>query len=233
MNIPFYLQSKLQNFSINSVNEVKQFGYCAVFAWLRDKYPNTSYNTLYDLYCLNYDLPLNSLGKSNLDSIKQSYLNSLPCYIPLIKDTIDRYLNLALEISLEARAIDEIPIGALIVKDDKIIATGYNTTRSTNNSIKHAEVVAINKAQEELDSLYLYNCDLYVTIEPCLMCSGVIINSRVKRVIFGAIEPKTGAVTSQYQVFNNKNVNHHTQVIGPLDNKKYSRALSEFLKAKR
>jgi tRNA(adenine34) deaminase len=232
-NIPFYLQEKLKDFTIESLSDLMQYDYLKVFAWLRDIYPSSSYKVLYDLYCIVSNLPLNSLDIAREKHLRQLYKKILPCYAPLKTTSIKRYLDLAYEQSELAGKQNEIPVGVVIVKDEKVIGCGYNFSKTTNLPGMHAEICAITNASRYLNSAYLSGCDLYVTIEPCLMCSGAIINSRIKRVIFGALESKTGAVVSQYQVFDNKAVNHHTQVYGPIDSVKYSKALRNFLQSKR
>ncbi len=231
--LPIYLQKKLESFAITSIADLIKHDYLQVFAWIRDKYPSTSYKALYDLYCIAFDLPLNSLDATTQKQIKQSYSQILPCYAPLQATTIEKYLNLANEQAKLAYDQNEIPIGVVIVKDDQVIAAGHNLSKTSNLVCMHAEIRALTAASERLNSLYLLDCDLYVTIEPCLMCSGAIINSRIKRVIFGAIETKTGAVISQYRIFDNKSTNHQTETCGPIDTPKYSQLLQQFLKSKR
>jgi|GEM_PF-322172 len=231
--IPIYLQEKLKSFAINSVTDLIEHDYLQVFAWIRDKYPSSGYKILYDLHCIISNLPLNSLDAITEKQIRQLYKQVLPCYAPLDAITIKKYLDLAHDQAKLAYECNEIPVGVVIVKDDRVIATGHNLSKATSLSGMHAEIKALTNACAYLKSTYLTGCDLYVTIEPCLMCSGAIINSRIKRVIFGALEAKTGAVISQYQVFKNKNVNHQTQTCGPIDTTKYSQLLRQFLKSRR
>ncbi|HLX55295.1 MAG TPA: nucleoside deaminase [Aquella sp.] len=232
-NLPIYLQEKLKSFAINSVADLMEHDYLQVFAWIRDKYPSSGYKILYDLYCIISNFPLNSLDSTTEKQLRQSYKEILPCYAPLDIKTIKKYLDLAHDQAKLAYESNEIPIGVVVVKNNKVIATGHNLSKTANLSWMHAEIRALANASAYLKSPYLTDCDLYVTIEPCLMCSGAIINSRIKRVIFGATEKKTGAVISQYQVFKNKSVNHQTQTSGPVDTAKYSKLLSQFLKSKR
>lgn len=231
--IPLYLQEKLKAFTIDSVANLLGHNYLQVFAWIRDKYPSSSYKILYDLYCIVSDLPLNSLDAAQKKQIKQLYTQVLPCYAPLDERVIKKYLDLAYEQAKLASSSNEIPVGAVIVRDNQVIGSGYNLGMGTNLPCMHAEINALTNAAKYLDNIYLAGCDLYVTIEPCLMCSGAIINSRIKRVIFGALQEKTGAVISQYKVFDNKRVNHHTQACGPIDTTKYSNLLKQFLKSRR
>jgi tRNA(adenine34) deaminase len=231
--IPFYLQQKLSIFTINSIADLKQHNYLQVFAWLKDKFPSVSFRALYNLYCIVNNRALDDLTKLEQQVIMDKYKMLMPCYIPLSPEIINQHLGHAINAAKTALTNNEIPIGAVIFKDNQIIATGYNQTLNAKSNIMHAEIVAIREAQAKLGTMYLDECDLYVTIEPCLMCSGAIIGSRIKRVVFGALEPKTGACVSQYKVFNNKAVNHKTEMIGPIDNKKYAVQLQQFLKNKR
>ena len=103
------------------------------------------------------------------------------------------FMEMALVEARKAEAIGEVPIGAVIVKDGEIIASGYNKRETLKNPLAHAEMIAINKASEVLDSWRLLDCTLYVTIEPCSMCAGAIVNSRIERVVIGAMDSKMGA----------------------------------------
>lgn len=119
----------------------------------------------------------------------------------------EKFMKLAIKEAQKARDKDEVPIGAVIVKNDKVIARGHNLRESKKNSLKHAEIVAIDKACKKVDNFRLEGCELYVTVEPCLMCSGAIVQSRIKKVYFGACDQKYGAVTSVASAFEIKS-NH-------------------------
>ena len=108
----------------------------------------------------------------------------------------EKFMKKALERAKKAALKGEVPIGCVIVKDGRIIASGYNKREEKKNSLLHAEMVAINSACKKLDAWRLCDCTLYVTLEPCPMCAGAIINSRIKRVVFGASDPKAGAFGS-------------------------------------
>ncbi|MFN8769443.1 MAG: nucleoside deaminase [Neisseriaceae bacterium] len=230
---PHYLQKKLELLGIDNINGIKEIGYLKIYKWLCDIYQGISHNVLWDLYCLTYNLPLNSLNSAQKDLIYKKYKNILPTYQPLKDSVIEGFLNKAMEQAIVAREFNEVPVGAIIVKDDNIISSTFNHTKTNCDITAHAEIMAIHGAQKKLNNFRLEDCDLYVTIEPCLMCAGSIINSRIRRLIFGSVEPKSGAVVSQYQVFNNKMVNHHTEVIGPIDNEYYSTLLKNFFINKR
>ena len=105
-------------------------------------------------------------------------------------DQDTKYMDLAYQEALKCLDKDEVPVGAIIVKDNQVIAWGHNLRETTNLATAHAEIIAINMACDKLNSWYLDECTLYVTLEPCVMCSGAIINSRIKRVVFWAFVNK-------------------------------------------
>ena len=128
---------------------------------------------------------------------------------------------------------DEVPIGCVIVKDGEIIARAHNQRDKTNNPLGHAEVLAIKKASEIVKDWQLVNCDLYVTIEPCLMCAGAIIQSRIKRVIYGAPDSKGGAFGSSINVLNVSNINHRPEVVKGVLESECSQVIKDYFKSKR
>lgn len=229
--IPHYLATRLATIGITDNVQINQTNYLKIFAQLKCNYPSLGYQALYDLYHLANGgriYPNHALQKQLI----QQYKALPPQHDMLDSQLITIYLAQAYEQAQQAMANDEIPIGAVIVYQNEIIGRGYNQTKLQNNILAHAEIIAIQQAQQALKTHRLSDCDLYVTIEPCLMCSGAIINSRIKRVFFAASEPKTGACLSQYKVFENTTVNHNSQIIGPL-NQDYAQLLQEFLARKR
>ena len=120
----------------------------------------------------------------------------------------DSFMKEALKQAQKAYAIEEIPVGCVIVKDNKIIAKGYNKKETTNNPCGHAEIVTIQKACKKISDWRLENCEMYITLEPCMMCVGAIIQSRIKKVYIGTLDKKTGAVISKIDVNNQYIVNH-------------------------
>lgn len=111
------------------------------------------------------------------------------------------FMRMALEQAKIAGKMGEVPIGAVVVKDGEVISTGYNLREIKKNSLCHAELIAIDKACEKLGGWRLHECELYVTLEPCPMCAGAIINSRIRRVVFGAFDPKAGSCGSLINLF--------------------------------
>jgi tRNA(adenine34) deaminase len=125
-----------------------------------------------------------------------------------------RYMALALDAAESARAAGEVPVGAVLVRGDDVIATGFNHPIGAHDPSAHAEMVALRQAAHTLQNYRLPGCELYVTLEPCLMCAGAIMHARIARVVFGAHDPKTGACGSVVDAFANPQLNHHTQVAG-------------------
>lgn len=140
------------------------------------------------------------------------------------------WMQMALKEANKAGAAGDVPVGAIIVKEGTMIGKGFNLRESKKNPILHAELVAIQKAAKTLNSWRLADCDLYITLEPCLMCAGAIIQSRIKHVYIATEDPKAGACCSLYQVFSDTRLNHQpTWEIGLLKQQS-SRLLKTFFK---
>ena len=132
---------------------------------------------------------------------------------PLVAHSEDlQWMERALELAGEAARLGEIPVGAVIVDEHGIVAEAHNLKEKTQNPLAHAEILAIEKASLKLRRWRLSGCTLYVTLEPCLMCAGAIIQARVDRVVFATIDAKAGAVHSLYQTLSDARLNHSPQV---------------------
>ena len=132
-----------------------------------------------------------------------------------------------------AKLEDEVPIGCVIVKDDQIIARAHNQREVTNNPLGHAETLAIKKASEVLNDWQLVNCDLYVTIEPCIMCGGAIIQSRIRKVIYGAPDLKGGAFGSSINILDAQNINHRPEIVKGILEEECTKIIKDYFKSKR
>ena len=143
----------------------------------------------------------------------------------------EHWMSKALEEAKQALAEDEIPVGAVLVKNDQLIIADHNRTRETQNPLAHAELLILQEITKT--EKYLYDYTLYVTLEPCLMCSGAIILSKVGTLVFGAYDPKTGVVGSIYDVMNDKHFNHHPEVISGILQEECGEILKSFFRAKR
>jgi len=138
------------------------------------------------------------------------------------------FMQEAIKEAKKAYKKKEVPIGAVVVYKNKIIGRGYNLRESKNNSLLHAEIVAISKACKKIKSWRLEECDIYVTLEPCPMCAGAIIQSRIKNIFFGAYDKKSGCVNSRVQLFEPGLFNHNVNVSGGLLESECSQLLKKF-----
>ncbi len=144
------------------------------------------------------------------------------------------YMGLALEQARAAAAGGEVPVGAALVGPrGKVLAVGRNCPIEKNDPSAHAEINVIRAAALILNNYRLTGCDLYVTLEPCLMCAGSLITSRIKRLFYAAADPKTGAVKSLYQVLSDQRLNHQVEVVGGIMAEESSALLREFFRQRR
>jgi len=139
----------------------------------------------------------------------------------------------SLRLAVRAAERGEVPVGALVVKDGKVIGRGYNAPISSKDPTAHAEIQALREATKKLGNYRLEGCSLYVTLEPCAMCAGAIMHARIARLLYGASDPKTGACGSVVDLFSEKKLNHHTTVTGGILAVEAGRLLSEFFAARR
>lgn len=144
-----------------------------------------------------------------------------------------KYMLKAISLANKAAKLDEVPVGCVIVKNGKIIATGYNKKEKSKSALQHAEINAILKATKKIKDWRLDGADLYVTLEPCLMCMGAIINHRIKNVYFGANDPKGGAVESNLKIREIKGLNHYPNFKGGILADISSNMLKTYFKTKR
>ena len=128
----------------------------------------------------------------------------------------------------KALVINEVPIGCVIVKDDEIIARGYNRRNTDHSTLSHAEIIAIRKASKKLGDWRLEDCTLYVTLEPCQMCAGAIVQARIKRVVIGSMNPKAGCAGSVLNILQMKEFNHQVKVVTGVLNEECSKMLKHF-----
>ena len=145
----------------------------------------------------------------------------------------EKYMKVAMKEAHKAELKDEVPIGAVIVCDGKIIARAHNTRQTKQISTHHAEILCIEKACRKLNSWRLEGCELYVTLEPCPMCAGAIQQSRIKKVVFGAYDPKGGFFGSNFNINEVKGLNHYPEVEGGILKEETAQLLKDFFKKKR
>ena len=145
----------------------------------------------------------------------------------------EKFMKMALLQARLAQREDEVPVGAVLVMDGKIIARAHNKMEKTQLATAHAEILAINKACKKLKSWRLDGAELYVTVEPCAMCAGAIVNARIKTVYFGAYEQKSGCAQSKFPVLTDSGLNHTTQFVGGIMQENCANIIKNYFKAKR
>ncbi|ASV99105.1 tRNA adenosine(34) deaminase TadA [Paraburkholderia aromaticivorans] len=156
-----------------------------------------------------------------------------PCASPVVSERDRRFMALAQAAAEEARAAGEVPVGAVLVRGDEVIAKGFNHPIGAHDPSAHAEMAALRAAALAVQNYRLPGCELYVTLEPCLMCAGAIMHARIARVVFGARDPKTGACGSVVDAFANPQLNHHTTVTGGVLESECGAALKSFFAERR
>ena len=146
--------------------------------------------------------------------------------------TPEYFMSIALELARLAAEKGEVPVGAVVVRDDKIIGSGFNMREANSSACAHAELLAIEQACKSVGSWRLADCDIYVTLEPCPMCAGACINSRLRRVYYGADDEKAGSLYSVQAMFHMP-YNHHPQVVRGVLKEQCAKVLSDFFSALR
>ena len=149
-----------------------------------------------------------------------------------MSNNYEQYIKAAIDAAENTKVSDDVPIGAVIVKDGEIIARGYNKREADGDATAHAEIVAIREACNTLGGWRLDGCEIYVTLEPCPMCMGAIVNSRIKKVVFGAKDAKAGACGSVFN-FNSYPLNHKPEIVSGVMENESRELLSEFFAKKR
>ncbi|MCC7404118.1 MAG: nucleoside deaminase [Bdellovibrionales bacterium] len=148
-------------------------------------------------------------------------------------ETKEKWMRRALELAAQAGAMGEVPVGALVVFENQVIAEAFNRKETDHSALHHAEVLAIQQASARLGRWRLTGCDLLVTLEPCIMCAGAIVSARLDGVYYGAVDPKAGAVASLYQILSDQRLNHLPVVEGGILAEPCGQILKEFFRQRR
>jgi tRNA(adenine34) deaminase len=143
------------------------------------------------------------------------------------------FMRAALELARQAAQAGEVPVGAVVVKDGRIVGRGSNAPISRHDPSAHAEIAALRDAAQHLGNYRLVGCELFVTLEPCVMCVGAMFHARIARVVFGARDPKTGAAGSVFNLFAETRLNHHARIHGGVLEEECGKVLSDFFAARR
>lgn len=145
----------------------------------------------------------------------------------------DYMMRLAIEEARKAFILDEVPVGAVIVKDDKVVASAHNSREIMKDATSHAEIIAIREACRALGGWRLMDCDMYVTLEPCPMCAGAMVNARIRRIVFGAFDLRAGACGSIMNIAEDSRLNHRIEVVSGVLEEECRKLLQNFFREKR
>lgn len=140
----------------------------------------------------------------------------------------EQWMERAIDEAKKAEALGEVPIGAIVVKDGNVIGSGYNLRETSCDPLAHAELIAIREASQSLGAWRLTGCDLYVTLEPCAMCAGAIVQARISRVIYGTNDPKAGCAGTLMNLLQEDRFNHQTEVLTGVKQEECSTLLTQF-----
>ena len=143
------------------------------------------------------------------------------------------YMAEALELARQAEQLGEVPVGAIVVLDNEIVGRGFNQPISRHDPSAHAEIMALRDAGKQVENYRLPDCTLYVTLEPCVMCAGAIMHARIKRIVYGAADPKTGAAGSVVNLFQEVRLNHHAEIEGGVLAEACGAMISAFFQGRR
>lgn len=147
--------------------------------------------------------------------------------------TDDRFMKMALRLAQKAFSLGEVPVGAVVVVDGKVVGRGYNQSIGRSDPTAHAEVLALRQAARRVGNYRLTSATIYCTLEPCAMCAGSMVWARVQRLVYGAKDPKTGAVDSNLRLFESESVNHRVEVVSGVGETQSAKLLQEFFRLRR
>lgn len=223
----------LHRLGIRTLADLRQTGAVQTFLLLKASGLTLTKSTLWQLgSLLNGTLP-QEITQHDKTRLLAELKNHPPVAAFPPQSEMEYFMDLALEQAKLSALMGEIPVGAIIVSDGKIIASAHNTCIADCNVSRHAEINALAQAGSEMQNYRLDGCDIYITLEPCTMCASALIQARIKRVIYGAVEPKTGAAGSIVNLFADKRLNTHTAIRGGILQEECRSVLSCFFQNKR
>lgn len=223
----------LHRLGIRTLEELRQNGSVKAFLLLKASGLTLTKSTLWQLESLLNGTPPQEMPQAHKDCLLAELKNHPPVAAFPPQEEMGYFMREALRQAEQSAADDEIPVGAVIVSDGKIIASAHNTCIADCNVSRHAEINALAQAGSEMQNYRLDGCDIYITLEPCAMCASALIQARIRRVIYGAAEPKTGAAGSIVNLFADKRLNTHTAIRGGILQEECRAVLSRFFQNKR
>lgn len=223
----------LHTLNLHTVDDLQQMGAAKAFALLKASGLTVTSAVLWQLGALCHGVAVQQLDNEAKKVLQDAYKALPPVRLPPSLAEQEAHMNQALAQAQQAFDIGEIPIGAIVVHDGKVIATAHNECIQQHFVGAHAEMLALQRAGQILGTYRLSECDVYVTVEPCTMCCGALLQSRIQRVFYGIAEAKMGAVQSQLQLQDHKQLNHHTAFFSGILANDCRLLMQNFFKSKR
>lgn len=230
--LPPKVVGQLKQLGIFNAVQLRERGALPVFLQLQMRHRGLTRAVLWRLYAIEWNMSLSDISSEIKQDLSHLLKQAAPVAIFPEQIIMEGWMRCALKEAKRAALMDEVPVGAVIVYQNQVIAFGHNQMQKQSCVLYHAEMIAIEDASKTLGNRRLLDCDLYVTVEPCMMCVGAILQSRVRRVIYGALEVKTGMVVSIDQNIY-QHINHHTAFLGGILAEECSGLMSGFFQAKR
>lgn len=212
--IPPKARQWLAQLGIVSPEQLRQLGAPAVFQALHRRHFPVNRRLLWGLLAIERGCHWSELSDEEKQYSWQEVQQGFPPLMPDELPVAEQAMELALAQARQAQAVGEVPVGAVVMQGETLIAVGHNLPRQQHDPTAHAEIVALRRAAEKLANYRLQDCTLYVTLEPCVMCAGAILHARLQRVVFGAYDERAGAAGSVCNVFAMPVLNHQTAVSG-------------------
>ncbi|WP_159875287.1 tRNA adenosine(34) deaminase TadA [Aquitalea denitrificans] len=223
----------LRQIGINTRDQLVQNGSVTTFLQLKAAGHTATRRLLFALEAAARGVHWSQLGDADRERLIQMLASHPPVALPPAAEEIASFMQQAMQLASLAAASGEVPVGAVVVRNGQIIGRGFNQPVGLSDPSAHAEMQALRDAARHAGNYRLDDCDLYVTLEPCVMCSGAILHARIGRVIFGASEPRTGAAGSVLNLFAMSQLNHHTAIWGGQQAAACSQQLSDFFRQRR
>lgn len=227
------IQNALNQLNLTTPQDIATTGVVKVFLLLKELGLTPTKSVLWRLDAFARGV---SLGEID-DTRKQQLSGCLKAHLPVAifpsVAKMQHFMSIALTEAQKAAQQDEVPVGAVVVCQDKVIAQAHNTSEKDGIAFHHAELNALTIAAKVCGKSRLCDCDIYITLEPCLMCAGAILHARIRRLIFAAYEPKTGVAGSLANIFADKKFNHHTAVLSGVCEKEAQNMLKAFFSVRR
>lgn len=218
---------------IRNQAQLKAFGALEAFALLRHEGLGVAEAVLWQLMALAEAIPLSALSTERKAEVRQALKRVPPQALPPAPDEAAHYMRLALQAAHAAATAGEVPVGAVVVCAGECVGVGHNRVLAEGVVSAHAELQALQAASARLGTMRLMDCDVYITLEPCVMCAGALLQARVRRVIYAAAEPKTGAAGSVVNVFAERLLNQHTAIFGGVLAEEAAALLQDFFVSRR